>query len=720
MRKAVVALLIVIGAIVAALYWLLADANRYKGPLADLLKTKTGLTVDFAGDLSWRLWPPVQLVAHDVSADWNAGAPTPLLSIKTVQLDVDLWPLITGHSRLVVDGVTLTGLEAQLVKNGETANWSPPGSEAAAPPVPIAAPGGKVQSGANTWEVAMVALKDSNLHYALDGKRYDAAIKTLKLANIAPGRTSPTRAVLTLATPQGAFDIDAQADVTTSADGQQIDVRKARIDAKAPALSLPVHAQFDAHYDVKQSSLDVTGAELALADVRGKLDVHGDLADETTWRGRIDLPVQKLDSLSMLMSPPDVTVGLSTQFTATPKSVSLSDLALTYGASTLKGSASAKLGARTHVHFELNGSEWRVASRAPSSLSIGAGGLAAVAIAAPTASAPAPADLDEPLLPLEAIRAYDWDGKLHLDRLATEKGALRNASLATSNEAGRVTASIALPEFLGGRASADVAIDASAAQPSPHWTVKPMLERVKSEELLRLLDEKYNWVALLMGGADLEMTGNTRRELATTLRGKTTFDGGQGKIDIHTIREQALQIASFAGHQDRVAAWPEVLDYKRFTGVWSVDGLQNRIDVLLDNLSLAAHGTIDPIAKTLDMAVAVTVLDKTPYPSFKVDPLLMGLAIPARCHGSIEKPDCKADKDGMKKLLQQALTGANPEARKRLDKAIDEKVPDQYKDAAHSLLDMLNKGNGNKHHHNQDQDQGTQSNPTAPNEDAPQ
>jgi hypothetical protein len=72
----------------------------------------------------------------------------------------------------------------------------------------------------------------------------------------------------------------------------------------------------------------------------------------------------------------------------------------------------------------------------------------------------------------------------------------------------------------------------------------------------------------------------------------------------------------------------------------------------------------------------------------------------------------------MKKLLQQALTGENPEARKRLDKAIDEKVPDQYKDAAHSLLDMLNKGNGNKHHHNQDQD--TQPNPTAPSQDAPQ
>src|SRR5262249_45529212 len=157
-------------------------------------------------------------------------------------------------------------------------------------------------------------------------------------------------------------------------------------------------------------------------------------------------------------------------------------------------------------------------------------------------------------------------------------------------------------------------------------------------------DEKYDWVALVMGGADLEMTGNTKRELETSLRGKTTFDGGQGKLDIHTIREQALQIASVVGHADRVAAWPEVLDYKRFTGTWIVAGAQPRLDVLLDNLSLAMHGTVDPIGKTMDMAMAVTVLDKTPYPSFKVDPLLMGLAIPARCNGALDKPNCKADK----------------------------------------------------------------------------
>jgi len=43
-------------------------------------------------------------------------------------------------------------------------------------------------------------------------------------------------------------------------------------------------------------------------------------------------------------------------------------------------------------------------------------------------------------------------------------------------------------------------------------------------------------------------------------------------------------------------------------------------------------------------------------------------------------------------LVADALSGKNPEAKKKLDKAIDEKVPEQYRDAARSLLEMLNKG----------------------------
>jgi hypothetical protein len=66
--------------------------------------------------------------------------------------------------------------------------------------------------------------------------------------------------------------------------------------------------------------------------------------------------------------------------------------------------------------------------------------------------------------------------------------------------------------------------------------------------------------------------------------------------------------------------------------------------------------------------------------------------LPIRCRGSLDAPKCSADEAGTRKLLTQALSGSNPEMKEKLDQAIDEKVPEQYRDAARSLLEMLNKG----------------------------
>ena len=82
--------------------------------------------------------------------------------------------------------------------------------------------------------------------------------------------------------------------------------------------------------------------------------------------------------------------------------------------------------------------------------------------------------------------------------------------------------------------------------------------------------------------------------------------------------------------------------------------------------------------------------------SFKVGSSLMGLPLPIHCKGSLAAPKCGADEEGTRNLLAQALSGENPEMKHRLDKAIDEKVPEQYRDAARSLLEMLNKNKQQK------------------------
>ena len=114
MRKFLLVTLVVLVVVVAGVSWLLSDANRYKPQLVELIHSRTGLAVSIQGDLSWRLWPPVQLVAKDVTADWAVDAKQPMLSAATLRLDADLWPLLSKDPKLVIQGAAIDGLHARL------------------------------------------------------------------------------------------------------------------------------------------------------------------------------------------------------------------------------------------------------------------------------------------------------------------------------------------------------------------------------------------------------------------------------------------------------------------------------------------------------------------------------------------------------------------------------------------------------------------------------
>ena len=95
----------------------------------------------------------------------------------------------------------------------------------------------------------------------------------------------------------------------------------------------------------------------------------------------------------------------------------------------------------------------------------------------------------------------------------------------------------------------------------------------------------------------------------------------------------------------------------------------------------------------MDLRVTVTVDADSPYPSFKVGKTLTGLPLPIRCTGSIAQPQCGADADATRRLVaRRAVRQRSGSDEADSTRAIDEKVPEQYRDAARSLLDLLNEG----------------------------
>jgi AsmA protein len=696
MRKLLVVSLLVLVAFVAGVWWLLSDANRYKPQVVDLIQSRTGLAVAIQGDLSWRLWPPVQLVAQSVSADWAADAKEPMLTARTLRLDADLWPLLSRNPKLVIQGVAVDGLRAKLEQRGEHANWMPPGHAGpAVAPLPVPPPSDSASPDSpHAWEVASVTLNDAVIDYAVDGKATQIVIDALQMKGIAPTRRFPLHAKLTVKSAEREIPLNVAADITfdQAVTLWQLDAIDVGGVYGNPGPTFRLRG--DARMNTAAGTLTMDNGHVDIAKVAATFDVAAaDLLTSARYSGHLDLPQQPLDSVAGLVGTQiDKLVGLKTTFEATDKRLDLTDTEFRYGPSLAKGTLGTPIGGKLNLTFDLTADRFVVPSKKTAIASIGAGSFAALAFAAPSVALDP--SLEEPVLPLELIRAIDWNGKFTVAQLVYEGATFTNAKLLTSNYSGGVDAAVDLPEFFGGAATTQLKID--AATNTPQWSVVPKLNHVDSQALLKWLDAKYDWVAFFLAGSDLTLRGNTRHDLIASLTGHTTFDGGQGVISITEIKNAALAVANIAGGTDKVKAWPDRLKYQRFTGNWDAKGTEHVIDVALDNLTLKAKGKFDALADDMDLRATVTVDDDPKYNSFKVSSSMTGVGLPIRCKGSIAAPKCGADEEGTRQLIADALSGKNPEAKEKLDKAIDEKVPEQYRDAARSLLEMLNKGNQQK------------------------
>jgi len=305
-----------------------------------------------------------------------------------------------------------------------------------------------------------------------------------------------------------------------------------------------------------------------------------------------------------------------------------------------------------------------------------------------TGAKPAPAPKDGDLIPVEIWRGFDWQGQCDLERLTVEDQRFNNVTLQLANAGGAGENVLRIPEFFGGSAVLTLAVDAKS-EPI-RWTLKPDLKGVDSQQLTRWLDPKLHWIAPLAYGGTLQFQGNTPAELMASVSGETSFDGGQGAISITRIKEPLLAVAKTLRESDEISRWPDIWNYERLVGHWRVDRQHHNLDLALDNLTVAANGDYDVAKDQMDIVAELTFKTLSEGKMFDMSPLLMDLPIPVRCRGTIEDPKCAVDDKAAKQLAATMLTSKEgTPMREKLDAKIDKEVPEQYRDAARSLLDML-------------------------------
>jgi AsmA protein len=89
------------------------DPNRYKGQIETLVKDKTGRTLKLSGDLQLAFWPALGAKVNGVSLSERASDQQ-FLAVDSAHASVALIPLL--HGQAIVDGISVTGLKANIVK----------------------------------------------------------------------------------------------------------------------------------------------------------------------------------------------------------------------------------------------------------------------------------------------------------------------------------------------------------------------------------------------------------------------------------------------------------------------------------------------------------------------------------------------------------------------------------------------------------------------------
>jgi AsmA protein len=247
-----VALIVIVIAIAVATF----DPNQYKGELAKIVKEKTGRTLAVEGKIGLSVFPSIGVeVGKTTLSERNSDKI--FARIDDVKVSLAVLPLLSRQ--VVIDRVSLSGLNADLVqdKNGKT-NFAdlagaggPPAPEKA--PAPKAAPKGEGVK----IDVAGIEIRASSATWLDEatGSRYKATIDELKTGRIAsgvPGKLS-LAARVEASQPKADYKVDLSGEYRLNLEkqsyalsGLELKVSDATPGSKKPPLALKGDVEFDA------------------------------------------------------------------------------------------------------------------------------------------------------------------------------------------------------------------------------------------------------------------------------------------------------------------------------------------------------------------------------------------------------------------------------------------------------------------------------------------
>ncbi len=398
---------------------------------------------------------------------------------------------------------------------------------------------------------------------------------------------------------------------------------------------------------VNVAGLELKGSQVKLQPLAAKPAVSGQFQTNTFNLKKV------LKTLGVDLPPtnnPKAFSKVQAQFalTADTDTADLRNLKLTLDASKLTGNVSVKSFAAPNIQTQLTIDKINVDDY-----------LAPVSESKPKGKT-ASSD-NQPLLPLDALRKLDMDGRFKIGSMVLNKLSLSNINAHVKAKKGLIIIDPANANLYKGTYKGRITLDATKTPPT--MKMHHELVDLRSEGLLfDLFADKY-----ISGSTklvtDLNSRGNTIEALLKNLNGNTSVSFKNGSIRDSSLAEK-VSLAVRAFEKKEIKDGKSIVKFTGLSGDWkTTNGVftTKNLSLLSPYFNVLGAGTADIANQKLDITLQIGPKPKKGEKN---------LVAPIRIHGPFDNLKYSLDMKAMLKALAQAdIDKAKKQVQEKLKQA---------------------------------------------------
>ena len=693
MARAIKIFLIVIAALVVLLAATLfvitqvIDPNDFKPQIREQAMTQANLDLEIPGDLAWQFWPSLGVSLGRTEAR-IAGEEELFAGINSASVGVAVWPLLFGQVEM--DGVTLDGLEVNLVETADGANWEKigpqDGAEEETTPAEEEQP---AESGGMDIPLTIpsVAITDGRIRYrnTTDGTDIRVEHFNFNAQDVSLEEPFPMQMSLRYQ-DQSDMRVDLNLETTLAADldNNHFVLDPMTLDADIAGMTTnPVSVHLEQKLDVNldEDRAQVTDLLLEAAGTRttGNATVTG-LTGEMKVAGQIDTePFDANAALEAIGEEPIETsddsalskVALSATLDGPANSVMVNPLKVTLDSSTLSGKAGLENLETGKIVFDLNLDQITLDGYLPpqsdeedSAAASGAGGGTG-------GKEGGTAQLSEAeLIPVESLRPLLLDGSLKIGELNYDTIQASNIVFNVDAKDGVLRLTKASGDTLQGGFNASGRLDVSGN--TPRISFKQNVSSMQLQPVVAMALDKDLAKGIFSMDLDFSASGNSEKALVNSAKGNASMNLADGTVrglnlygtlvgGVNDMLGRFQGLSALIPNQESgklPAALSEDTKIIDLTTRASLNQQVANLDSLeakLDKGTLSGNGWMNMLTQEFDLKIGMQ------SPELGGSKYLEDVTWPLRCQGSLAGSPakwCGPDREGFAKIAQQAATNA--------------------------------------------------------------